>query len=45
MSALAIPHRPTPVFMPAYTPTKGSHSRQPLLGGPIDTNPTPKDEA
>jgi hypothetical protein len=45
MSTLATPHRPTPVFMPARTPTKGSHSRQLLLSSPIDTNPAPKDEA
>ena len=27
ISALATPYRPTPVFMPAYTSTKGSYSR------------------
>ena len=45
MSALATPYRPTPVFMPTCTPTKGSHSRQPLLSGPMDTDPAPKDKA
>jgi hypothetical protein len=45
MSALATPHHPAPVFMPARTPTKGSHSCQLSLSSPIDTNPTPKDEA
>ena len=31
--------------MPTRTPTKGSHSRQPSLGGPMDTDPAPEDEA
>ena len=43
MSALATPYRPTSVFMPTYTPTKGSYFCQLLLSGPIDTNPTFKD--
>ena len=44
MSALATPYCPTPVFMPTYTPIKGSHFRQLSFGGPMDTNPNPKDK-
>jgi hypothetical protein len=45
MSALATPYHPTPVFIPTYTPTKGSHSRQLSLSSPIDTNPAPNNKA
>ena len=44
ISASATPYYPTPVFMPTYTPIKGSYSHQPSLGGPMDTNPTLKDK-
>ena len=40
-----MPYRPTPIFIPAYTSTKGSYFYQLLLNSPIDTNPTPKDKA
>jgi len=45
ISALSTPYYPAPVFMPTYTPIKGSHSCQPSLKGPMDTNPAPKDKA
>ena len=44
MSAPTTPYQPTSAFLPTYTPTKGSYSRQLLLSSPIDTNPAPKDE-
>jgi hypothetical protein len=44
ISTPTIPYCLTPVFMPTYTPIKGSYSHQPSLRGPIDTNPNPKDK-
>ena len=41
---LVIPYYSPPIFMPTYTPTKGSYFYQLLLGGLMDTNSAPKDE-
>ena len=40
ISTLFTPYQPTPIFLPTYPPPKGSHSYQPSLSGPIDTNST-----